>query len=216
MRAEESPYIPALRFHWLTPLYDPLLRWVMREERFKRRLIRQANIQPGFKVLDLGCGTGTLTVLTKQAFPDISLVGIDGDKQVLEIARKKAQQENVLISWDYGLAYALPYPDNIWDRVLSSLMTHHLTTVEKLKTFKEVLRVLKPGGEFHVLDFGRPHTPSMVLAAGVMQHFEHTQDNFEGKLPLLMHNAGFDQVIELSHINTIFGPLSFVRAVKAH
>ncbi|MCA9999255.1 MAG: hypothetical protein KDE56_26000 [Anaerolineales bacterium] len=54
-------YIPALSFKWLTPLYDPLLKWGMDEENFKRKLIRQANIQPRMNILDLGCGTGLMT-----------------------------------------------------------------------------------------------------------------------------------------------------------
>ena len=82
-----SRYIPALSFKWLTPLYDPLLKWVMREESFKRRLIQQANIHPKMKVLDLGCGTGTLTLMLKRAHPEAEVTGLDGDPQVLDIAR---------------------------------------------------------------------------------------------------------------------------------
>ena len=93
-----SKYIPALRFEWLTPLYDPLLKWVMREETFKRKLIDQAGIQPGMKVLDLGCGTGTLTLMLKRVYPNASVTGMDGDPQVLDIAREKARGIN--IQWD--------------------------------------------------------------------------------------------------------------------
>ena len=67
MTTSESRYIPALSSRWLTPLYDPLLRWGMREETFKSRLIERADIQAGQHVLDLGCGTGTLTLMLKQS-----------------------------------------------------------------------------------------------------------------------------------------------------
>lgn len=58
--AKEKAYIPALNFHWLTPFYDPVARWLTPETRFKRRMIEQAGISPGSRVLDVGCGTGTL------------------------------------------------------------------------------------------------------------------------------------------------------------
>ncbi len=63
-------YIPALRYDWLTPLYDPIVGWMMREAAFKCRLVEQARIESGHHVLDLGCGTATLTILVKQAHPD--------------------------------------------------------------------------------------------------------------------------------------------------
>lgn len=148
-------FIPALRWHWLTPLYDPLLRWAMREEQFKRRLISQAAIQPQHKVLDLGCGTGTLTVLIKQMQPKAErLVGLDGDRPVLDLARAKAAEAGITITWQQGMAFDLPYSDDTFDRVLSSLVLHHLITENKQRTLDEVWRVLRPGGELHVIDFG--------------------------------------------------------------
>ena len=123
-----SAYIPALRWKGLTPFYDAVLRWVMQEEHFKRELIRQAQIQPGQQVLDLGCGTATLTVMVKQAHPEAVVTGLDGDPEVLQIGRAKAEKAGVALTLDQGMAYELPYPDASFDRVLSSLMFHHLTT----------------------------------------------------------------------------------------
>src|SRR5574341_2573371 len=95
--SKSDHYIPALGHKSLTPLYDPLLKWHMRENTFKRHLIAQANIASGHRVLDLGCGTATLTILVKQAHPGAEVVGLDGDPQVLEIGRAKAAKLGVNI-----------------------------------------------------------------------------------------------------------------------
>ncbi len=62
-------YIPALSYDRLTPVLDPVLRWSMRELELKRRPITQAPIERGQRVLDLSCGTATLTILLKQTHP---------------------------------------------------------------------------------------------------------------------------------------------------
>jgi len=210
----EKRYIPALSFRWLTPLYDPLLKWIMREETFKRKLIQQANIQPGMKVLDLGCGTGTLSLMMKQSVPQAKIIGLDGDDDVLTIARSKAIQAGVDIHWEKGLAYNLPYPDNSFDRVVSSLVIHHLISEDKVRTFQEVCRVLRRGGEFHTVDFGPPYNLYERVLTLFDSWLEEAEDNAKGRLPGMMQTADLQQVEETFHLTTIFGPLSMIKAVK--
>jgi ubiquinone/menaquinone biosynthesis C-methylase UbiE len=205
-------YIPALSFRWLTPLYDLLIKWIMQEETFKLKLIENANIQPGMKILDLGCGTGTLTLMIKRAYPDANITGLDGDAEVLDIARKKSR--GVDVQWDEGLASSLPYPDSIFDRVVTSLVMHHLTTDDKRRAFKESYRVLKPQGQLHVLDFGAPHSPLGSFITTYMRRLEEVADNFDGLIPRFMAEAGFGYVNEAEHFLTLFGPLSVWKAVK--
>ena len=207
-----SNYIPALRFKWLTPLYDPLLKWVMREETFKRKQIDQAGIQPGMKVLDLGCGTGTLTLMLKRAMPNAIVTGMDGDPQVLAIAREKSRGIN--IHWNQGLASSLPYLDSAFDRVVTSLVIHQLIQDDKRRAFKEMYRVLKPDGELHVLAFGAPQSLLARFMAGYMRRLEETADNFDGLIPHLMAEAGFGSVNEAEHFLTVFGPVSLWRTMK--
>lgn len=208
----EKRYIPALSFRWLTPLYDPLLKWIMREETFKRKLTSQANIQPGMTVLDLGCGTGTLTLMIKRAHPNAHVTGLDGDPQVLDIARDKSRGVN--IQWDEGLASSLPYPDSVFDRVVTSLVIHHLVTDDKRLAFKEVYRVLKPHGELHLVDFGPPHSSLTRMIRKFMRGFEEADDNLDGLIPRFIKEAGFGSVNETEHFTTIFGPLSMIKAMK--
>ena len=205
-------YIPALSFKWLTSLYDPSLKWIMREESFKLKLIENADIQPGMKILDLGCGTGTLALMIKHAQPDANIIGLDGDPQVLDIARSKSR--GLDIQWDEGLASSLPYQDSVFDRVITSLVIHHLNTDDKRRAFQEIYRVLKPQGELHVLDFGVPYSTLTHFVTTYMRHLEEVADNFDGLIPHLIKDAGFKAVIETAHFVTIFGPLSLWQAVK--
>ncbi len=215
-KPEDARYIPALSFRWLTPLYDPLLKWGMREETFKRRLIERAHAQPGQQVLDLGCGTGTLTVMLKQAAPLAHITGIDGDEKVLAIAKAKAGQAQVDISWDHGLAYELPYPENSFDLIVSSLVVHHLASTDKVRAFREVRRILRPAGEFHIVDFGRPFSLLTGIQTTIMKGLEEAADNFNGRILPFLEQAGFEAASEAEPAGTLFGPIWFYQAVKTN
>lgn len=204
---KKEKYIPALNQGWLTPLYDPLLKWAMREDTFKRHLVEYSNLTNDQQVLDLGCGTGTLTIQIKQRFPQMDLIGLDGDSVVLEIARQKANNAGVSIQWREGLATALPFPNASFDRVVSCLMIHHLTAHNKVKAFEEVIRVLKLGGEFHLLDFGKPRDIGMKLISVPMSRLEEADDNIRGLLPDMLHQAGLSEVSEVKRFKTLFGEL---------
>lgn len=207
-------YIPALRWKGLTPFYDLVLRWVMQEDNFKTKLIRQAQIQPGHKVLDLGCGTATLTVMAKKAHPDALLTGLDGDPDVLRRARAKANRAGVDLKLDLGMAYDLPYPDATFDRIISSLMFHHLGTQEKQQTMNEVYRVLRPGGTFSMVDFGQPQGLWSKLVSAVMARLEEVSDNHKGLLLTMMRLAGFDAAAITAHFAIIFGTLVLYQGRK--
>lgn len=214
MSDNSARYIPALGFRQLTPFYDPLLRWVMQDETFKRRLVVQSALRPGMRVLDLGCGTGTLTILMKQMHPEVDVVGLDGDPAVLEVARSKANRAGVSITLDQGMAFELPYPDGSFDRVLSSLVFHHLTARNKQRTLVEIFRVLRLGGEFHIVDFGRPRHLYTRLISPLVKRLEVAGDNIQGLLPGMIQEAGFEQVFESAQYATLFGDLSLYWARK--
>lgn len=207
-------YIPALGAKWLTPLYDPFIHWLIREDQFKRHLIHNARIAPDHSVLDLGCGTATLTIMVKQAHPAASVVGLDGDPKVLEIGRAKALRAGANITLEEGLAYQLPYPDQTFDRVLSSLLLHHLTTTDKQRTLQEVARVLRLGGELHVADIGAPKDFWARRTAWLTRHFERTADNLDGRLPDMFRAAGLENIAEVANYNVLANTLTLYRAQK--
>ena len=210
-------YVPALGFRWLTPLYDTVLRITTRERTFKQALLDQAGLAPGQDVLDLACGTGTLTLWAKQRVPGLRLAGLDGDADVLKRARAKAQGAGLEIAFDEGLSTSLPHPDARFDRVLSSLFFHHLDRDSKQRTLAQAFRVLKPGGELHVADWGRAANPLMrgaFFAIQLLDGFDNTADNVNGLLPELMQGAGFTSVAEARTFSTMWGTLSLYRATK--
>ncbi len=205
-------YIPALGYHWLTPLYDPIIHRFMREDVLRGRLVLEADILPGMRVLDLGCGTGTLTILIKQSHLMSQVYGLDADPQVLEIARSKANQAGANITLEQGLAYQLPFPEAWFDRVLTSLVFHHLTGQQKQQALIEVSRVLRPGAKFCLLDIGVPQSFYTRLVSQVIRRTEQVEDNIQGLLPGMIQNAGFANTKEIESFGTVMGTLSLYRA----
>lgn len=216
-RGESQAYIPALGIAWLTRFYDPVIRLTLREEIFKRLLIEQAGIAPGHDVLDLGCGTATLTIMVKERCPAAHVVGIDGDPKILTIARQKVATAGVDVELHEGMAFAPPFPPASFNRVVSSLVFHHLTTENKRRTLRAVHDLLRPGGELHVADWGRPHNVLMWIASfgiRILDGQETTHANLEGRLPELMREVGFEDVGERQRVMTVFGTLSLYRATR--
>ncbi|MDI1242730.1 MAG: methyltransferase domain-containing protein [bacterium] len=215
MKNEE--YIPALSYDWLTPFYDTVVRLTTRDESFKRALVVQAQLAGVHRLLDLACGTATLTILLKQDEPRAEVVGIDGDENILAIAKTKARSAGVEIQFDEGMSFDLPYENESFDRVISSLFFHHLSRENKVRTLCEVSRVLKPNGEFHIADWGLPANAVMKITSRFIQlldGFETTADSFGGMLPALLDTAGFAGVKETNSFNTLFGTIRLHKALR--
>jgi len=211
----ERGFIPALGFGALTPLYDPALRWIMREDAFRGRLLDSADIRDGHRVLDVGCGTGTLAILAKQRAPGADVAGVDPDPRVLGLAREKAAAAGVALELAVGFADALPYADGAFDRVLSSLVFHHLDRRTKRRAAAEVWRVLRPGGTFRMVDFGPPQSLVLRPIAAVIRHLEETEDNVAGRLAGFLQEAGFSDARISGYHGTVFGSLAFYEARRA-
>jgi ubiquinone/menaquinone biosynthesis C-methylase UbiE len=215
--AGEERYIPALAYDWLTPAYDAVVRYTTRERTFKAALLDQADVRDGQRVLDLACGTGTLTIAAKQRAPQADITGLDGDPRILGRARAKAAGAGLAIRFDEGLSYQMPYENGTFDRVLSSLFFHHLGIDGKRRTFAEMFRVMKGGGEMHVADWGKAANPLMRVAfygIQLLDGFPNTADNVRGRLPELMAQAGFKDVRETDRFSTMWGTLSLYRAIR--
>ncbi len=213
----QDRYIPPLRYHFLTRFYDGVVRATTRERTVKRLLVEQTDACPGERVLDLGCGTGTLTVALARRYPLASITGLDADAAALAIARDKARSASVRVKLERGRAEALPFADASFDRVASSLLFHHLTPERKAAALREARRVLRPGGELHFADWGRPANVVMrvvFLAVQLLDGFETTADSVAGGLPELTARAGFTEVRETGWLDTAVGTIRLHRAKK--
>lgn len=206
---------PALLLDWLTPIYDLFARLFIRDKRFKRALIAHARIAPGHRVLDVGAGTGTLAIMIKQWQPEAKVIGLDGDLEILSIAREKASRSGADVTFERGNAVALPYNDQSFDRVLSTLVTSLLSRQEKMLAIREAYRVLRSAGELHIADFAQPHTGWGRRVAPIVRRFEPIADNLDGLLPVLFREAGFVNIAEATRYATPFGTISILSGQKS-
>jgi len=213
----ETDFVPALRFKALTRFYDPVVRFTTRERSVKHALVERASVPENATVVDLGCGTGTLTLWLKQKYPSARVVGVDADPAILEYARQKAEDLGVDIEFVEANATDLPLDTGSADRIVSSLFFHHLQPADKQRVLSEALRVLKQDGELHTSDWGAPANllmRALFFPVRVLDGFSNTRENVEGLLPWLVEKAGARQVDQHSSYNTIFGTLRLLRATK--
>lgn len=214
----KARYVPAAGHKAFARLYDPALALTVRERRF--RLLLQdrliASLPQDGVVADIGCGTGTFAIGLADARPDAEVVGIDGDADVLAAASSKPGAAR--LSWREGLAGELDLPDESADAAVMSLLLHHLDPSMKKLALTDAVRVLKAGGRLHIADWGRPHDPLMrgaFLLLQALDGFENTRDHAEGKLPLLVREAGLTGTTSYARLRTVWGSLELIEATKS-
>jgi ubiquinone/menaquinone biosynthesis C-methylase UbiE len=184
---------------------------------FRQRTITQARLQPGEAVLDVGCGTGTLAIDAAHRVGSAGRVaGIDpGAEQIARASKKAARHNQKLyapIEFQVGVIEQLPFPDQTFDVVLSSLMMHHLPASLKRQGLAEIARVLKPGGRLVIADFTHKQERQ-----GRAIHF-HAGGSSTQELVALVKEAGFSQVEteEMPPLRfSAFPGAGFVRAYKS-
>ncbi len=214
----KNKYVRPLRFEFLTRFYDPLVYYTTRESEFKSALVKQAKLADGQHVLDLACGTGTLAVTIKKRYPRISVCAFDADQEILQMARRKAENARADINFECGFSHQLPFADATFDRVFSTLSFHHLTLERKHQTLQEIRRVLKPKGEFHLADFALPRSKTQFVLSKwirLVDGYETTRDNLRGRLMYLMRQNGFQNVERTRYFKTIIGTIRLFRGMKA-
>ena len=201
----QREFLPAAGRDVFLPLYDPLVS-LMGFDRARRELISGANIEPDHNILDIGCGTGTLVVNLKRQYRSAQVVGLDPDPKALQRARIKAARTSVSVQLDQGFADQLPYEKESFDHIFSSFMFHHLNEQERENMLREVLRVLKPAGLFHLVDFIVDDASHGFLDRLFRSHAQ-MKDNSDERILDLMSHTGFTNPVQVKEGNMLFGLL---------
>jgi ubiquinone/menaquinone biosynthesis C-methylase UbiE len=203
-------FIPAAGHDLFLPLYDPLWR-LMGGERVRAAFIRDAGLAAPQRILDIGCGTGSLPVQIAATVPGTEVTGLDPDPKALRRGSEKATAAGVDVSWREGFGDDLPFDDGAFDRVVSSFMFHHLDPEVKRGMLREARRVLRPGGELHLIDFGGQASGKDGVLARLLHRHDHVAGNLDAEL---FTGAGFADVAEVSRSRSLFGRYAHVRGIS--
>ena len=181
--------------------------------RLRQMTVDQAQLKAGEKGLDVGCGTGGVTIPAKiRVGENGSATGIDPAPEMIAAARRKAERAALEIDFRVGVIESLPFADNTFDVVTSSLMMHHLPEHLRVKGLAEIKRVLKPGGRILIADMKRPSGSAFShFFTSVVLHHGHVVEFGLQDVPALLRGAGFEDVKQLDEHFLMIG---FVQARK--
>lgn len=205
--ADQAPVTSGMVIRWAR-FYDPLVSLLTlgQRARLRRETVALAQIGPGERVLEVGCGTGDVALAAaRQAGPAGAVYGIDPAPEMIAVARAKALRAGHPIDFRVGVIEALGFADASVDVVLSSLMMHHLPGDLKRRGLAEVARVLRPGGRLLIVDVRRPTTLAARALAALVLHGSAPESVED--LPDLLSAAGF---VQLRAGSLYFGTLGYL------
>lgn len=215
----EKDFTPALGYSRLTPLYDIAIRLLTKERVWRNLLVKQVSPQPTDRIVDVGCGTGSLAIRLKNTEPGAEIIGLDPDSDVLARARQKALEQEIDIRWTHGfLDEEILEKIGPVSKVVSSLVFHQTPLLEKSAILSAMYTLLDPGGSLHIADYGLQRTKLMRLlfrrTVQTIDGIHDTQPNADGVLPRLIEEAGFIDVQETRVIKTATGSISMYAGRK--
>jgi ubiquinone/menaquinone biosynthesis C-methylase UbiE len=174
--------------------YDPITQYVLppNEALVRQGLIQRIQSKPR-RILDLGCGTGSTTLLLKQAFPQAEVIGLDLSPYMLVMADHKARNTKLDIQFQHGKAEQTGFPDASFDLVTASLLFHETPPAVSREILRECFRLLKVGGEVAILDGNQA---TLRQTAWLTEIFEepYIKDYAAGSVDAWMSAAGFGAV----------------------
>jgi len=190
-RAEQGVTLHSARLYdWMALGYT-----FGREGHLRERTLDAAGITAGEQVLDVGCGTGTLTLAAKKRVgADGSVRGVDASPEMIARARSKSERGGVPVIFEVAAAQSLPFPDATFDVVLCSLALHHLPEGARATALAEMRRVLKPDGRVLIVEFSRERGASALLNPVALLH-ALTNPRMLDEATGLVERSGFQHVV---------------------
>ena len=175
--------------------YDPVTKHALPpNEAWNREAVVKAIVGNPKKILDIGCGTGSATIMLKQSFPQAEVIGLDLSPQMLVMAEYKAQQLGLEIEWVHGIAETTKFADGEFDVVTASLLFHETPPSISQAVLKEAHRLLKPGGQIIILD---GHQKTLRTTTWLSDIFEepYIKEYAAGSVDAWLGKAGFDRIL---------------------
>ncbi|MBE9209596.1 class I SAM-dependent methyltransferase [Nostoc sp. LEGE 06077] len=174
--------------------YDPITEYVLppNETWVRQGLINAVKVQPR-RILDLGCGTGSTTLMLKQAFPQAEVIGLDLSPYMLVRAEDKTITANLNILWRHGNAAQTHFPDASFDLVTASLLFHETPSAVTQAILQESFRLLVAGGQVLILDGNQKTLRQLDWLNNIFEEpyiYEYAADSLDAR----MGAAGFQAV----------------------
>ncbi len=179
--------------------YDPITQYALPpNESWVRQGLLDA-IQ-GFpeRILDLGCGTGTLTMMLKKAFLGAEVVGVDLSPYMLTIAELKSEAEHQKIHWRHARAEATGLQSESFDLIAIGLLFHEMPPAVTELVLKEAYRLLRVGGELIILDGNQKVLRQTPVLTDIFEE-PFIRDYAAGNLDAWLGAAGFGAVQSQDH-----------------
>jgi ubiquinone/menaquinone biosynthesis C-methylase UbiE len=187
-------FTPPLGYKILTPIYDFVIRYLTRESAWRSALVKQINPLPGDRILDVGCGTGSLLAGLAEQCPEADFIGLDPDIAAIQRASKKADSANTRLIPGFLSKEVLPKG---WQptKITSSLMFHQVALEKKCEIAEIMRSLLEPGGELHIADYAIQKSLLMRAAFRMtvqqLDGVEDTRHNAEGILERILVAPGY-------------------------
>lgn len=198
--------------------YDLLIRLFTREQAWRPALMSRIAPRGGQRILEVGCGTGTLAIALKAMQAAASVVALDPDEKVLEIARAKADVAKVRVEFRHGFLDQAELPQGSFDTVYCSLVLHQVPPGVKADLVDRMIALLKPGGRLHIADYAKQEGLMRVLFRLTVQLTDgvaDTQPNADGRLEELLRDSRLELAQPDASFRTPSGRIALFSRIRS-